>query len=287
MAERLPTAEPSTPSQDDTGDRTLVTDRAGLRRVLVEITLLWLVVLLAIRAVVTLQESLGLHEALLALVPFLFIYGPVLLCKLRGADSYGYRLYVPAFRDLPAWRAALGVNLKLLAFGLVPWMLLYHLYQVQLFGHSPRLSNLLRYARKADTTPWLADALGPLGADPWLLVAAHLAVLVAYHLFFVAIPEEFFYRGYLQTRLNEVFPRRFLVAGIPFGHALWIAALFFAFGHSLVELQWWHFATFFPGLLFALMRERSGGVITGAFLHAACNVIVHVQDALYGVIAPP
>ena len=272
-------------AQEVTGTRTLTTDRQGLQRVLVEITLLWLVVLLSIRAVVTLQESLGLHEALLALVPFLFIYGPVLLCKLRGVDSYGYRLYVPAFRDWVTWRSALLTNAKLLAVGLFPWMLAYHLYQSLLFGHQPRLGNLLRYARKAETTPWLSDLVG--GVDPWALLVAHLAVLVAYHLFFVAIPEEFFYRGYLQTRLNELLPRRFLLAGVPFGHGLWIAALFFAFGHSLVELQWWHFATFFPGLLFGLLRERSGGVITGAFLHAACNVIVHVQDALYGVIQAP
>jgi len=272
---------------EDVGDRTLTTDRRGLKRVLVEITLLWLVVLLAIRAVVALQELLGLHEVVLALVPFLFIYGPVALCRLRGVDSYGYRLFVPAFRDFDAWRQALVSNLRLLAIGLVPWMLGYHLYQTQLFGHSASFTNLLRYARKAETTPWLTENFGGLAADPWVIVIAHLSVLVAYHLFFVAIPEEFFYRGYVQTRLNEMLPRRFMVAGIPFGHGLWIAALFFAFGHSLVEVQWWHFATFFPGLLFALMRERSGGVITGAFLHAAFNVIVHVQDALYGVIAPP
>jgi len=275
----------SVDSSEDLGDRTLSTDPRGLRRALVEITLLWLVVLLAIRAVVGLQAGIGLHEVVLALVPFLFIYGPVALCKLRRVDSYGYRLYVPAFRDLGAWRAALGTNLRLLAIGLVPWLVGYHLYQTLLFGHSPRLTNLVRYAREAETTPWLSDVLG--AADPWTIVAAHAAVLVAYHLFFVAIPEEFFYRGYVQTRLNEVLPRRFLVAGIPFGHGLWIAALFFAFGHSLVEVQWWHFATFFPGLLFGLLRERSGGVITGAFLHAACNVIVHLQDALYGVIAAP
>jgi len=275
------------PEVEDVGDRTLATDRRGLKRVLVEITLLWLVVLLAIRGVVALQELLGMHEVVLALVPFLFIYGPVALCRLRGVDSYGYRLFVPAFRDIDAWRQALVSNLRLLAIGLVPWMLGYHLYQTQLFGHSASFNNLLRYARKAETTPWLSENLGGLGADPWAIVIAHLSVLVAYHLFFVAIPEEFFYRGYVQTRLNEMLPRRFLVAGIPFGHGLWIAALFFAFGHSLVEVQWWHFATFFPGLLFGLMRERSGGVITGAFLHAAFNVIVHVQDALYGVIAPP
>ncbi len=279
-------AEVGQAARDDLGDRILRPPGAGLRRVLVEITLLWLVVLLGIRAVVTAQEALGLHEVVLALVPFLFIYGPVALCRLRRVDSYGYRLYVPAFRDGASWGRALLTNVKLLAVGLVPWLIGYHLYQSMLFGHQPRFINLLRYARRAETTPWLSDALGGAAADPWLIVGAHLAVLVAYHLFFVAIPEEFFYRGYVQTRLNELLPRRFLVAGVPFGHGLWIAALFFAFGHSLVEFQWWHFATFFPGLLFGLMRERSGGVITGAFLHAACNVIVHMQDALYGVISP-
>ncbi len=274
-------------ARHDLGDRTAALDRAGLRRVLVEITLLWLAVLLGIRVVVTLQGSMGVHEVVLALVPFLFIYGPVLLCRLRRVDSYGYRLYVPAFRDVVAWRGAIGTNLRLVAIGLVPWMLGYHLYQRLLFDNSPHWSNLLRYARRAETTPWLGDLLGSAGSIPWVIVGAHVLVLVAYHLFFVAIPEEFFYRGYVQTRLNELLPRRFLVAGIPFGHALWISALFFAFGHSLVEFQWWHFATFFPGLLFGLMRERSGGVITGAFLHASCNVIVHLQDALYGVITPP
>ena len=273
--------------QHDLGDRTDVADRAGLKRALVEITLLWLVVLLAIRGVVAAQETLGVHEVVLALVPFLFIYGPVLLCRIRRVDSYDYRLYVPAFRDFAAWRGALAVNLKLLAWGLVPWMVGYHLYQRLLFGQSPQWSHLLRYARKAETTPWLGDVLGALGSDPLVLVGAHVLVLVAYHLFFVAIPEEFFYRGYVQTRLNELLPRRFMVAGVPLGWGLVIASLFFAFGHSLVEFQWWHFATFFPGLLFGLLRERSGGVITGAFLHAACNVIVHVQDALYGVITPP
>ncbi len=270
----------------DPGDRCSPPEPGGLKRVLIEITALWLLVLLAIRLVVTLQGQLGLHEVVLALVPFLFIYGPVLLCRIRGVDSYGYRLFVPAFGDLRAWGSALGTNARILAIGLIPWLLGYHLYQTLLFGHRPELRNLLRYARRAETAPWLSDLLGN-GFDPWLLVGAHLAVLVAYHLFFVAIPEEFFYRGYLQTRLNELLPRRFLVAGIPFGHGLWIAALFFAFGHSLVEVQWWHFATFFPGLIFGLLRERSGAVITGAFFHAACNVIVHVQDALYGVIAPP
>jgi membrane protease YdiL (CAAX protease family) len=248
---------------------------------------LWLVVLLGIRLVVTAQEGLGLHEAVLALVPFLFIYGPVGLCRLRGVDSFAYRLYVPAFRDVAPWGAALRLNAVLLGTSLLPWLLAYHAYQALLFGHHPAWADLLRYANGAEAGDWLARHLGRDALAPGLVLAAHVGVLVAYHLFFVAIPEEFFYRGYVQTRLNEVSPRRFLVAGIPFGHGLWITALLFAFGHSLVEFHWWHFATFFPGLAFGLLRERTGGVLAGAFLHAACNVIVHLQDATYGVILPP
>ena len=44
------------------------------------------------------------------------------------------------------------------------------------------------------------------------------------------------------------------VFGTPMGLGAVFASLFFAFGHSLVTFQWWHFATFFPGLVFAWMR---------------------------------
>ena len=221
---------------------------------LLEVVALWLGVNLAIRGVLAAQKGLGLHEAVQALVPFLFIYAPVLLCRFRHVDSYGYRLFIPAFRDRAAWWSALRINGQLLAVGLLPWLVGYHLYQTRLFGFHPT----------------------------WRL-PHDLASVVAYHLFFVAIPEEFFYRGYLQTRLNEVFPRKFLLLGIPFGHTLWIVSLLFAFGHSIVSVQWWHFAIFFPGLLFAIVRERTGDVITAAFLHATCNILVHVLDTLYGI----
>ncbi len=207
---------------------------------------------------VTAQRALGLHEVVLALVPVLFIYAPVLLCRLRGVDSYAYALWIPPLRDLRAWGRDLAVALRLYAAILLPWRVGYHLYQALLFHHVPDL--------------------GRWPARPF--------TLVAHHLFFVALPEEFFYRGYIQTRLNEAFGRPWRIAGTRFGHGLWIASLFFAFGHDLVQYQWWHFATFFPGLLFGLLRERTGGVVAGAFFHALCNVGVAILDTIYGVIPP-
>ena len=206
---------------------------------------------------VALQTSLGLPDWVLAAVPLLFIYAPVGLCHLRKVDSWSYRLSIPAFRDLPAWREALVLTAKVSALIWPAFIVAYHLYQTRLFGASV-VGNL------------------PRG----------FATLVAYQIFFVAIPEEFFYRGYFQTRLNEVFPRRFLVFGTPIGWGAVIAAIFFAFGHSLVQLQWWHFATFFPGMVFAWMRERTGGVVSGALFHAVCNVGVVCLDTFYGLRSP-
>jgi membrane protease YdiL (CAAX protease family) len=170
-------------------------------------------------------------------------------------DSYDYRIAIPAFSDLPAWKEGFLQAGKVVAIILVPWLIGYHLYQTVLFDHAP-------------TWRIPKDAL----------------LLVPYHLFFVAIPEEFFYRGYFQTRLNEVFPRKFLVFGVPIGWGIVLASLFFAFGHSLVVVRWWHFATFFPGLLFGWLREKTGQPLAGALLHAWANVTVTWLDTLYGVI---
>jgi membrane protease YdiL (CAAX protease family) len=224
------------------------------KAVLVELFALWLGVLLLIRGVVMAQRGLGLPDWVLSVVPLLFIYGPVALCHWRKADSWAYRLSIPAFRDTAAWGSAAGLAGKTVLLLGLPFFVGYHVYQTALFGHHPGA-----------------------GAPKELLT------LALYQVFFVAIPEEFFYRGYFQTRLNEAFARRWLIFGVAMGPGALIADAFFAFGHSVVQVQWWHFATFFPGLLFAWMRERTGGVTAGALFHAACNVGVICLDSWYGI----
>jgi uncharacterized protein len=99
-------------------------------------------------------------------------------------------------------------------------------------------------------------------------------------LFVVALPEEFFYRGYLQTRLRDAWPQGRLVFGARLGPAFWVTALLFALGH-LAIFQVWRLAVFFPALLFGWMRERSGSVVGAALLHAASNLLVMVLDASF------
>ena len=177
----------------------------------------------------------------------------------------------------------------------VPWLIGYHLYQNAFVTFSAAVGPLRSAADVGEAVRGVLrgdiDVLA--GQSAWrALTQARLPswrwpddglLLVPYHLFFVAIPEEFFYRGYLQTRLNQVFPRRWAALGVRFGPGLVIACLYFAFGHSLVTFRWWHFATFFPGLLFGGLRERSGSTLPGALFHAWCNVCVSLLDTAYGL----
>ena len=249
-----------------------------------ELAVLWLVTLLLIRGVVTAQQA-GLPEWILALVPCLFIYAPVALCRYRGVDSYSYHLSVPAFRNLRAWWSGARLGLLWLAIILVPFIAGYHVYQTQIFELSPELARLAPKRLDIDFQLALLDSLSP-SQERLLATLNKHGTLLLYQLFFVAIPEEFFYRGYLQTRLNEVFDRKFILGGIPFGHSLWITSLVFALGHSVVMLRWWHWAIFFPGLLFGLLRERTKGVLAGAFFHAGCNILVVTLDTAYGILPP-
>lgn len=99
-------------------------------------------------------------------------------------------------------------------------------------------------------------------------------------LFVVALPEEFFYRGFIQTRLRDAWPQGRVWWGARLGPAFWLTALLFALGH-LAIFQVWRLAVFFPALLFGWMRERSGSVVGAALVHAASNLLVQTLDASY------
>ena len=70
------------------------------------------------------------------------------------------------------------------------------------------------------------------------------------------------------------------------GMSLIVPSAIFAAGHSVVEIQWWHFATFFPGLVFGWMRAKTGDVMAGAFFHWWCNGFVIILDTAYGIVTP-
>jgi membrane protease YdiL (CAAX protease family) len=104
-----------------------------------------------------------------------------------------------------------------------------------------------------------------VGPDPWDL-AGRIAGNAA-----VAFSEEFFYRGYLTLRLEERWPPATRILGAPIGRAAMLAAALFAVGH-LLEPAPWRLAVFFPALVFAWLRARTGTVVGAAVCHFVFNV---------------
>ncbi|MBW2736188.1 MAG: CPBP family intramembrane metalloprotease [Deltaproteobacteria bacterium] len=97
----------------------------------------------------------------------------------------------------------------------------------------------------------------------------------------VALPEEYFFRGYIQTKLERVWPpqRRWLGGGL--GRALLITSLLFALGHVLVDLNPLRFAVFFPSLVFGWMRSATGSILAPVLFHATSNLVSDVLHRGY------
>lgn len=88
----------------------------------------------------------------------------------------------------------------------------------------------------------------------------------------IALPEEAFYRGYLQSRLDDLFPPRFRVLGAKVGPSLVLTSVIFALGHFATIREPARLAVFFPSLLFGFLRARTSGIGAGVAYHASCNV---------------
>jgi len=89
----------------------------------------------------------------------------------------------------------------------------------------------------------------------------------------VAIPEEAYFRGYLQTALTDAFPpeRTLLGVAIPV-RAIVVQALAFGLLHFVVDPNPARLAVFFPGLVFGLMRTVRSGIGAAVFFHVLCNL---------------
>ena len=90
----------------------------------------------------------------------------------------------------------------------------------------------------------------------------------------VGLPEEMLFRGYIQGRLEDAWPRkvRFLFAELSLPAFLVQAALF-AVLHFVVEAHVPRLAVFFPALLFGWLRSLRGGIGAAVFVHAFCNLL--------------
>ena len=98
----------------------------------------------------------------------------------------------------------------------------------------------------------------------------------------IALPEEAFYRGYLQSSLDEVWQPRLRVLGAELGPGLLVSSALFAAGHLCTEPNPARLVVFFPSLVFGWLRARTRGVGAGILFHALCNLFASYLGQSYG-----
>ena len=103
------------------------------------------------------------------------------------------------------------------------------------------------------------------------------------HVLVVALPEEAFFRGYLQTALGDRYCVKKRLLGIDWSLALFASSALFALGHLTTTPDPARLAVFFPSLLFGVLRDKTGGIGASVFLHAQCNIFAALLGRGYGL----
>jgi membrane protease YdiL (CAAX protease family) len=115
--------------------------------------------------------------------------------------------------------------------------------------------------------------------------------LMALWLFFGAgFGEEIFFRGYIQSRVNQSFGRPFRFLGVEFGLGLIVSSLLFGFIHVLNTVDyfngrwdfawWWGLTNFVTGLFYGCLREKTGSILPCAVHHGITDVLAEVPSLL-------
>ncbi len=130
---------------------------------------------------------------------------------------------------------------------------------------------------RAPRDAWIVPGGATLPLDHgWLALTVLLQILL------IALPEEFFFRGYLQRRVDELDPpRRFGIGPFFLTRTILIVSIAFALTHLLLTPHPGRLAVFFPSLAFGWLRELTDGLAAPITYHAACNLMVVLAAPLY------
>jgi membrane protease YdiL (CAAX protease family) len=227
---------------------------AALREALV----LWALAFGVILVVRAIGPIAGYAKAAAAVA---FLYLPGAVVWRRNEDYRDYGAHLSSWRRDVLW--GLGASALIL-----PLFALVFVVFVGVLEHIPA---------------WLSTVLTPYvpKVEPALRFPARFWEHILDQFLVVALPEEFFYRGYLQTRLRDVWPggkRRLF--GVRLGPAFWLTAALFALGH-LAIFQVWRLSVFFPALVFGWLREKTDSILPAVIFHALSNLTLFVLEASF------
>jgi membrane protease YdiL (CAAX protease family) len=114
---------------------------------------------------------------------------------------------------------------------------------------------------------------------------------IVWQFFLSGFGEEFVFRGYYQSRLNQAFGRPFCLFGIQFGVGLFIASLLFGLLHAFngydpvagfASLDWgWALWTSVGGLFYGVIREKTGTLLAPGIAHGLPDAIGEPMKFLF------
>lgn len=181
----------------------------------------------------------------------------VLLRKRGGLEAYGFRTE-PRVLGLGLYAFGAFVVLPLFAIGFV-------LYSKWMCQYAPQLLAGSCYRVNHPLFRW---------PDGFLLQSAAQVIVVG-------LPEEVFFRAYIQGRLQDAWPPTKRLFGAPVGRALIVQAIIFGFGHVLVNFEVQGFSRILPGLAFGWLYARTRSVFAGTLFHATCNIVMELLVNTY------
>lgn len=120
---------------------------------------------------------------------------------------------------------------------------------------------------------WLEGGAMQLRWPPGMLERVAVEVGV------IGLSEELFFRGYIQERFQRRFPGGLPILGVRLGPAILLTSAVFALAHFVGDYRPARLATFFPSLVFGLLRARRGSLVAAVGYHAFCNLLADVMFA--------
>ncbi len=94
-------------------------------------------------------------------------------------------------------------------------------------------------------------------------------------IFIIGFSEEFFYRGYIQPLVKKSVQKE-IIKTIGLDYGVVITSLLFSIGHFLTYFTFFSILTFFPSLIFGILKNKTGTIYSSMFFHGLSNISLYI-----------
>lgn len=109
------------------------------------------------------------------------------------------------------------------------------------------------------------------------VVPENLVLLTLNIFLFTALPEEFFFRGYLQSELNYILGKKWPASG------LFLTAIIFTLSHIVLHMDYSKANLIFLSLILGWLREKTGNIAASTGFHTLANVTHVCSQELFTI----